>query len=704
MRNLHILTIAAMTAISATAQTLNYPSAPKTDVVDEYFGIRVSDPYRQLENDTSEITENWVKAENAVTQDFLSKIPFRKDINNRLLQLANYPKYSAPVRENDGKFYFYENDGLKNQSVLYRKDTIDGTPEVFLDPNTLSEDGTVALTGTSQSHDGKYTAYTIARSGSDWKEIYVMETATRKLLSDHILRAKFSDATWYGNGFFYSAYEINTSGKEYSEINLNHRVYYHTLGTPQSEDKVYFEDAAHPYHFHGVMIDDDETVLFLTSSGEGIGNTLQAKRLDIKDDSWHTIEATQNYDTYVIGVIDGKIYYRTTKGAPKGHIMVCDINNPEQPSEFIPEQEGVISSVDVVPDGFIICCSVDASTHAYIFSREGKLTGEIKLPSIGSASFTTSRKHPEVFYSFTSFNFPPSIFEYDTKTGESKLYASPEIKGFNPDDYVTEQVFYTSSDGTKVPMSLTYKKGLKRDGNNPVYLYGYGGFAITLEPGFSPYRVLWLENGGIYAQTNLRGGLEYGEEWHEQGTKLNKLNVFNDFISAAEYLVKEKWTNSSKIAIEGGSNGGLLVGAVTNMRPDLFAVAIPRVGVMDMLRYHLFTIGWNWAADYGTVNDSAEMAKYLIGYSPLHNIKNDGTPYPAIMVTTADHDDRVVPAHSFKYAATLQASSTGNKPKIIRIDSKAGHGAGKPISKVVDEYTDIYSFIYYNMGITPKTK
>lgn len=704
MRNLHILTIAAMTAISATAQTMKYPSAPKTDVVDEYFGIRVSDPYRQLENDTSEITENWVKAENAVTQDFLSKIPFRKDIKNRLLQLANYPKYSAPVRENDGKFYFYENDGLKNQSVLYRKDTIDGTPEVFLDPNTLSEDGTVALTGTSQSHDGKYTAYTIARSGSDWKEIYVMETATRKLLSDHILRAKFSDATWYGNGFFYSAYEINTSGKEYSEINLNHRVYYHTLGTPQSEDKVYFEDAAHPYHFHGVMIDDDETVLFLTSSGEGIGNTLQAKRLDIKEDSWHTIEATQNYDTYVICVIDGKIYYRTTKGAPKGHIMVCDVNNPEQSSEFIPEQEGVISSVDVVPDGFIICCSVDASTHAYTFSREGELTGEIKLPSIGSALFTTSRKHPEVFYSFTSFNFPPSIFEYDTKTGESKLYDSPEIKGFNPDDYVTEQVFYTSSDGTKVPMSLTYKKGLKRDGNNPVYLYGYGGFAITLEPGFSPYRVLWLENGGIYAQTNLRGGLEYGEEWHEQGTKLNKLNVFNDFISAAEYLVKEKWTNSSKIAIEGGSNGGLLVGAVTNMRPDLFAVAIPRVGVMDMLRYHLFTIGWNWAADYGTVNDSAEMAKYLIGYSPLHNIKNDGTPYPAIMVTTADHDDRVVPAHSFKYAATLQASSTGNKPKIIRIDSKAGHGAGKPISKVVEEYTDIYSFIYYNMGITPKTK
>lgn len=704
MRNFHILIIAATTAISATAQTLNYPSAPKSNVVDEYFGIKVSDPYRQLENDTSEITENWVKAENAVTQDYLSKIPFRKDIKNRLLQLANYPKYSAPVRENDGKFYFYENDGLKNQAILYRKDSINGTPEVFLDPNALSEDGTVALTGTTQSHDGKYTAYTIARSGSDWKEIFVMETATRKLLGDHILRAKFSDATWYGNGFFYSAYEINTSGKEYSEINLNHRVYYHTLGTPQSEDKVYFEDAAHPYHFHGVMVDDDETVLFLTSSGEGIGNSLQVKRLDGKDDSWHTIEATQDYDTYVIGVIDGKIYYRTTKGAPKGHIMVCDVNNPEQSSEFIPEQKGVISSVDVIPDGFIICCSVDASTHAYTFSSEGKLTGEIKLPSIGSVSFTTSRKHPEVFYSFTSFNFPPSIFEYNTKTGESKLYASPEIKGFNPDDYVTEQVFYTSSDGTKVPMSLTYKKGLKRDGSNPVYLYGYGGFAITLEPGFSPYRVLWLENGGIYAQTNLRGGLEYGEEWHEQGTKLNKLNVFNDFISAAEYLVKENWTNSSKIAIEGGSNGGLLVGAVTNMRPDLFAVAIPRVGVMDMLRYHLFTIGWNWAADYGTVNDSAEMAKYLIEYSPLHNIKNDGTPYPAIMVTTADHDDRVVPAHSFKYAATLQASSTGDKPKIIRIDSKAGHGAGKPISKVVDEYTDIYSFIYYNMGITPKTK
>lgn len=704
MRNIHIFTIAAMTAISAKAQSLNYPIAPKADVVDEYFGIKVSDPYRQLENDTSEITENWVKAENAVTQSYLSKIPFRKDIKNRLLQLANYPKYSTPFRENDGKYYFYENDGLKNQSVLYRKADINGTPEVFLDPNTLSEDGTVALTGTTQSHNGKYTAYTIARSGSDWQEIYVMETATRKLLSDHILRAKFSNATWYGSGFFYSAYEINTSGKEYSEINLNHRVYYHALGTPQSEDKVYFEDAEHPYHFHGVTIDDDETVLFLTSSGEGIGNSLQAKRLNVKDDTWHTIEATQNYDTYVIDVIDGKIYYRTTKGAPKGHIMVCDINNPEQSSEFIPEQKGVISSVNVIPDGFIVCCSVDASTHAYTFSREGNLTSEIKLPAIGSASFSTSSKHPEVFYSFASFNFPPSVFEYDTKTGVSKLYASPKIKDFNPDDYVTEQVFYTSTDGTKVPMTLTYKKGLKRDGNNPVYIYGYGGFAITLEPGFSPYRVLWLENGGIYAQTNLRGGLEYGEEWHEQGTKLNKLNVFNDFISAAKYLVKENWTNSNKIAIEGGSNGGLLVGAVTNMRPDLFAVAIPRVGVMDMLRYHLFTIGWNWAADYGTVNDSAEMAKYLIGYSPLHNIKNDGTHYPAIMVTTADHDDRVGPAHSFKYAATLQASSTGDKPKIIRIDSKAGHGAGKPVSKVVDEYTDIYSFIYYNMGITPKTK
>ena len=698
------MTFAAMIAASVSAKDLIYPQAPKADVTDEYFGIKVSDPYRPLENDTSEITGKWVAAENKVTQDYLSKIQFRNKIKNRLYELTNYPKTSIPSIANDNRLYFYHNDGLKNQSVVYRKSTIHGDAEVFLDPNTLSDDGTVALTGLSFSHNGKYAAYTIARSGSDWQEIFVMDTETKKLLGDHILQVKFSGATWYKDGFFYSAYEINTSGKEFSEINLNHKVYYHKLGTPQSEDNVYFEDKDHPYHFHDVSIDDDENVIFLYTAGEGGGNSLHAKLLDTPDAPWVTIEPSQESDTYPIDVIDGKVYYRTATGAPKGHIMVCDINDMGHSEEFIGEQNGVLTSVDVTPDGFIICYSIDASTHAYVYDRNGKELNEIKLPSIGNVWFSTSRKHKEVFYGFSTFNYPPSAFEYDLKTGESKLYNTPKINGFNPDDYVKEQVFYTSTDGTKVPMSLTYKKGLKKDGNNPVYLYGYGGFAVTLEPGFSPYRVLWLENGGIYAQANLRGGLEYGEEWHIQGTKLNKLNVFNDFISAAEYLINEGWTNKKRIAIEGGSNGGLLVGAVTNMRPDLFAVAIPRVGVMDMLRYHLFTIGWNWAADYGTVNDSAEMAKYLIDYSPLHNIKNDGTEYPAIMVTTADHDDRVVPAHSFKYAATLQASSTGDKPKLIRIDSKAGHGAGKPVSKVVDEYTDIYSFIFYNMGITPNIK
>ncbi|MGM9843695.1 MAG: prolyl oligopeptidase family protein [Muribaculaceae bacterium] len=698
----HLTCILALTfAMNINAQKLSYPQAPKADVIDEYFGIKVSDPYRTLENDTCETTAKWVEDENAVTQAYLSAIPFRQCVKARLTELTDYEKIGIPFRCDDGRFYYYHNDGLKNQSVLYRKATLDGESEVFIDPNTLSDDGTVALGSVIMSHDGKYTAYTINRSGSDWQEIYVMNTDTRELLTDHIVRAKFSGATWYGDGFFYSAYDINTSGKEYSEINLNHRVYYHKLGTPQSEDKVYYQDAEHPYRFNSIGIDDNEKVLFLYGAGEGSGNSLKVKRLDIEGADWVTIEDSQDYEVSPIDVIDDKLYYSTTNGAQRGRIMVCSLDDMTKSEVFIPEQKGVLEGISHTPDRIILTYGEDASTHAYLYDYQGNRLSEIKLPTMGSAYFVSQRKFPEVFYSFSSFNYPASAFQFDTKTGESKLYLTPTIKGFNPDDYVTEQVFYTSADGTKVPMSLTYKKGLKRDGSNPVYLYGYGGFSISLNPGFSSYRVLWLENGGIYAQANLRGGFEYGEDWHQQGTKMNKLNVFNDFIAAAEYLIAEGWSCKERIAIEGGSNGGLLVGAVTNMRPDLFAVAIPRVGVMDMLRYHLFTIGWNWAPDYGTVADSEEMARYLIGYSPAHNIKNDGTPYPAIMVTTADHDDRVVPAHSFKYAAALQAANTGDKPKIIRIDTKAGHGAGKPVAKVIDEYADIYSFIFYNMGITP---
>lgn len=701
-----VLSISLLTSMSiSAANPLSYPVAPKDATVDEYFGTKVADPYRPLENDTAAATIAWVEAENRVTNDYLSKIPFREDIRKRLTDLANYKKIGTPWLGYDNKYYYSANDGLQNQSVLYRKATLDSPAEVFLDPNKLSNDGTVALTGLSMSPDGKYMAYTISRSGSDWTEIYVMDTATGKLLDDHITWAKFTGASWYGDGFYYSAYDQPVAGKEFSNSNENHRIYYHKLGTPQSEDTLFYSDPEHPLHFHSVGIPEESDYIILSTGGEGIGNAVAVRNLKDKDSEWIVLEPSQDYNIGVVDVRDGKAVLTSTADAPKGRIMVADLANPSRENwkVLVPEQDGVLGSVaEVGKDHYIIGYEKDASTHLYLYTRDGKMIREITLPSIGSAGVSTDRRNEDVFLSFASFIQPATSYRYDIHTDKLTPFIIPEVKGFNPDDYVTEQVFYTSTDGTKVPMSLTYKKGLKRDGKNPVYLYGYGGFNISLTPGFSPYRLLWLENGGIYAQTNLRGGSEYGEEWHEAGTKQKKLNVFNDFISAAEYMIKEGWTNPDMLVCEGGSNGGLLIGATVNMRPDLFRVAIPRVGVMDMMRYHLFTIGWNWASDYGTSADSPEMAAYLLGYSPLHNIKNDGTRYPSILVTTADHDDRVVPAHSFKYAATLQAADTGDNPKLIRIDSKAGHGAGKPISKVIDEYTDIYSFIFENLGVTPK--
>lgn len=700
------LSLTILTTMSITATTpLHYPQAPKDNTVDEYFGTKVADPYRPLENDTAAATVAWVEAENRITNDYLSKIPFREDIRKRLTSLADYKKTGTPWLGYDNKYYFSANDGLQNQSVIYRKATLDSPAEVFLDPNKLSDDGTVALTGLSMSPDGRYMAYTIARSGSDWTEIYVLDTATGKLLDDHITWAKFTDATWYGDGFYYSAYDQPVAGKEFSNSNENHRVYYHKIGTPQSEDTLLYSDPEHPLHFHSVSMPEESDYIILYTGGEGIGDAVAVRNLKEKDSKWIVIEPTQDYNVSVIDVRDGKAIMSSTVDAPRGRIVVADLANPSRENwkVLVPEQEGVLTSIaEVGKDHYIIGYEKDASTHLYLYTRDGKMIREIKLPSIGTAGVNTDRRNEDVFLSFTSFIQPTTSYRYDIHTDALTPFIVTEVKDFNPEDYVTEQVFYTSADGTRVPMSLTYKKGLKRDGKNPVYLYGYGGFNISLTPGFSPYRLLWLENGGIYAQTNLRGGSEYGEEWHEAGTKQKKLNVFNDFIAAAEYMVKEGWTNPDLLVIEGGSNGGLLVGATVNMRPDLFRVAIPRVGVMDMMRYHLFTIGWNWASDYGTSADSPEMAAYLLGYSPLHNIKNDGTRYPSILVTTADHDDRVVPAHSFKYAATLQASDTGDNPKLIRIDSKAGHGAGKPTSKIIDEYTDIYSFIFENLGITPK--
>lgn len=692
----------AMIATGVSAQESGYPQAPVSATTDTYFGIEVNDPYRPLENDTSATTLKWVEAERNVTEDYLSKIPFRDSLRKRLTSLFDYHKSGMPSKHH-GWYYFYENDGLQNQSILYRTRKPGEEAEIFLDPNKLSDDGTVALTGISFSNDGKYVAYTISRSGSDWTEIYVMDTATRNLLPDHIEWAKFTNAEWDGDGFYYSAYDRPTDGKEFSNANENHRIYYHKLGTAQSDDKLVFEDKENPLHFHSASVPDSESYIFVYGSGEGLGSSLMMKSLKKADAEWIVIEPSQDYEVGLLDVINDTLYIYTNYGAPRYRLMTAPVDAPQRENwkELVAEQKGVLTGVDFAGDKLILTYDVDAANKSYLYTRDGKMLREIEFPSVGSAAFSSSKKHDEVFYTFTSFIYPSEIYRYDLTTGASKLYKATEIEGFKSDDYVTEQIFYPSADGTKIPMFITYKKGLKRDGKNPVYLYGYGGFNVSLNPGFSAQRLLWLENGGIYAQTNLRGGGEYGEPWHLAGTKLNKLNVFNDFIAAAEYMIKEGWTNPELLTIEGGSNGGLLVGATVNMRPDLFKVAIPRVGVMDMMRYHLFTIGWNWAPDYGTSADSPEMAKYLLGYSPLHNIKNDGTPYPAIMVTTADHDDRVVPAHSFKYAAMLQASDTGSQPKIIRIDSKAGHGAGKPISKVIDEYADIYSFIFYNLGIDP---
>lgn len=699
--------MSAMTGIiaaSCSSSKIEYPAAPTDETVtDDYFGTVVADPYRPLENDTAPATLEWVKAENAITEEYLSKIPFRDKIRDRLTQLNNYKKTGLPSKHKDGKYYYYENDGLQNQSVLYRTDTLNGTPEVFLDPNTLSDDGTVALQGLSFSNNGKYAAYIISRSGSDWNEIYVMDAKTKQLLDDHIEWAKFTGADWEGDGFYYSAYPRPEKGKEFSNANENHQIYYHKIGTPQSEDRLVYEDKANPLYFHSAYIPEDEEWMFLTAAGQGLGNALKVKNLK-KGGDWVVMEPSQDYEMSVMEVIGDKAYIKTNWNAPKNRLMVADLNNPakENWKEVIPEGKGVMAGVQFAGNKLIITFEEDAAEHAYIYQPDGKLIREIEFPTFGTVGISSDKDHNEVYYALTSFVYPSARYSYNMETGESTLIGTPEISGVNMDDYVTEQVFYPSADGTKIPMFITYKKGLEKNGKNPVYLYGYGGFNVSLPPSFSASRMLWLENGGIYAQANLRGGSEYGEDWHLAGTKMNKMNVFNDFIAAGEYLINEGWTSPEHLAIVGGSNGGLLVGATVNLRPDLFKVAIPEVGVMDMMRYHLFTIGWNWASDYGTSADSKEMADYLLSYSPLHNIKNDGTPYPAILVTTADHDDRVVPAHSFKYAATLQASDTGDAPKLIRIDSKAGHGGGKPMTKVIDEYADIYSFIFQNIGMTPK--
>ena len=674
------------------------PVAREDDTVDTYFGTEVADPYRWLEDDNSPETAQWVKAENKVTTHYLKGIPFRGKVLERLKEVSNYGKIGVPSRKKNGKWYIYKNDGLQNQSVLYEMDAPDGEPRVFLDPNKLSDDGTVALKGTYFNKDCSLMAYSISRSGSDWQEFYVMDVKTGELLDDHIEWAKFSGAAWRGDGFYYSAYGIPEEGHEFSVKNEGHKVFYHKIGTPQSEDTLFYENPDEPLRFYTLDTNEDETMAFLYEDGADVGNNLYVNDFR-RDEGFVQMTPDMKNSCLPLETDGDKIYLMTNRSAPMNRLVVADVHKPyyTEWQDVIPESGCVLDGVTFVGDKIIASYMQDAATHCWLFPKEGGKGVEIPLPGLGSAGFNGKLGESWCYYAFASFTTPGTIYSFDPETLQSEVYARPET-AFDLSDFETAQVFFPSKDGTRIPMFLTYRKGLEQNGNNPVFLYGYGGFDISLTPGFSAMRLPFLEKGGIYAQVNLRGGGEYGEAWHLAGTQMQKQNVFDDFIAAAEWLIAEGYTSTEKLAIVGGSNGGLLVGACMTQRPDLFAVAIPEVGVMDMLRYHKFTIGWNWAPDYGTSEDSEEMFRYLLGYSPLHNLK-PGTVYPATLVTTADHDDRVVPAHSFKFAATLQKCQAGDAPVLIRIDTKAGHGGGKPLAKVLEEQADIYSFIMYNLGM-----
>lgn len=696
-------TILLLTMNQVTAKIPNpvYPETQKGNITDTYWDVVVPEPYRWLEDDRSPETEAWVKAQNKVTYAYLEQIPFRNQIKSRLTNLTNYPKYGAPQKIKK-HYYFYKNDGLQNQSVLYELDSLKGEAKVLLDPNKLSKDGTIALSATAFSKDGKYMAYSIAKSGSDWNEIYVIEVATRKLMQDKIEWVKFSGIDWKDDGFYYSAYSKPEAGKEYSGKNEYHKIFYHKLGTPQETDRLIFGNKEFALRNCGAGISDDEKFLFITETESTSGNSLHMLDLTKQEAKPILIAPGFEYDFTVVDHYNGKVYVLTNYKAPNQQLMAFDTENPslENWKTIIPEKQYVMEQVSIIGEKLFVKYLKDASNHLYAYNFEGKELHQVKLPTIGTVSISGGTKEKEAFYSFTSFSFPTTIYRYNTEKDKAELFRKSEVS-FNSDDYISEQVFYSSADGTKIPMSITYKKGMKKNGKNPVMLYGYGGFNISLLPSFNVNRIPFLEQGGIYCIANLRGGGEYGEEWHKAGTKMQKQNVFDDFISAAEYLIREKYTNPKKLAINGGSNGGLLIGACMTQRPDLFAVAMPEVGVLDMLRYQKFTIGWAWATDYGTSEESKEMFDYLKGYSPLHNLKK-GVQYAATMVLTGDHDDRVVPAHSFKFAATLQEANGGKKPTLIRIDVKAGHGAGKPIGKIIEAQTDFWSFVMYHLGMKPK--
>jgi len=680
-----------------TQVKLAYPVAKKVDQVDDYFGTKVQDPYRWLEDENAQEVKDWVQAENKVTFAYLEKIPFREKIRQRITEIYNYPKYGSPFRAGE-YYFFYKNDGLQNQSVIYIQKGLDGKPEVFLDPNKLSPDGTVRIGLVGFSKDNRQVTIARSEAGSDWQELRVMEVESRKELSDRIQWVKFSGAAWHGNGFYYSGYDKPEKGQELTAKNANQKIYYHKLGDPQQKDRLIYEDKEHPFRYQGVEITEDEKFMFLTISEGTHGNELYYKDLSRKAMNFEPLVKGFEFDTYVIDNVGDKFLVLTNTDAPNYKVVLMNPKKPEKENwqTIIPEKPEVLSGASVVGGQMFCSYLKDASTRIYQHELDGRLHWEIELPALGTAGgFYGKREDKITFYTFTSFTFPPMIYKYDIASGKSEVFHKTEVK-FNPEDYEVKQVFYSSKDGTRVPMFIVHKKGLKLNGKNPAYLYGYGGFNSSTVPYFSPTNIVLLENGVVYAVANLRGGGEYGEKWHQAGMLLNKQNVFDDFIAAAEYLIRGKYTSKDKLAVAGASNGGLLVGACMTQRPDLFKVAFPAVGVMDMLRYHKFTVGWGWAVEYGSSDDEKNF-KNLYSYSPLHNIK-DGVSYPATLVTTADHDDRVVPGHSFKYAATLQEKHKGKNPVLIRIETRSGHGSSST-TKMIDELTDRFSFFFYNTGV-----
>ena len=704
------LTITLLVTITlfgnSPASEFDYPKPQKCDQTDDYFGTTVADPYRWMETNGTPELEQWIEEENKLTQGYLESIPFRNALREQLTETINYPKYSLPSSRS-GRLFYSKNDGLQNQSVLYVIDKpggdSSGESRVLIDPNTLSEDGTVSLQRTAVSRDGKWLAYSIARSGSDWNEINVLSVANGEPLADHLKWVKFSGIAWQGDGFYYSRYDkplenadVLTAKNEYQKI------FFHKLGTDQSDDVLVHENRDFPLRTMGASTDKDERFLFVTEGESTYGNSLMFRDLTQPNSPFVTIVGDFDSEQDVVTVLDDKFYMLTDRKASNKRLVLIDPQNPAEEHwvDVIPESESLLASVQCIGGLFVVTYLQDAAHVAFVYDRTGKRLREIELPTIGVTGFSGEKDQAEYFQSFTSFTYPTVIYRCNIETGE-RVEMFPSAIAITPDDFVTERIWYTNSDGRKVPIFVTYKKGLAKDGTNPTLLYGYGGFNISMSPSFNALRLPFLENGGIYAVAVLRGGGEYGETWHKSGTKLRKQNVFDDCIAAAEFLIAEKYTSPQKLALQGGSNGGLLVGAVITQRPDLFKAGVAAVGVLDMLRYHKFTIGWAWALDYGTSEDDAEMFRYLMSYSPLHNVK-PGVDYPALLVTTSDHDDRVVPAHSFKFVATMQENSTSVNPVYIRIETKAGHGAGKPISKVIDESADVWAFLMRQLGMVPK--